>query len=143
VRLAALFVEFSVSTSDPEGSNHPDLCHPDRSGGTCSFFSSPHMLVERTADPSTALRCGRDDKGQGGGCFPPNRMLVESKIGYATVGEDFEVVGAIRKAVGDEMAIMVDYNQCLTPVKAVRRLRALDGEGLTWVEEPDLAHAPT
>jgi mandelate racemase len=65
---------------------------------------------------------------------------IKAKIGYATVREDLEVVRAIRKAVGDEMAIMVDYNQCLTPVEAVRRLRALDGEGLTWVEEPVLAH---
>jgi mandelate racemase len=35
---------------------------------------------------------------------------------------------------------MVDYNQSLTPVEAVQRLRVLDGEGLTWVEEPTLAH---
>ena len=65
---------------------------------------------------------------------------VKAKIGYATVREDLEVVRAIRKAVGDEMAIMVDYNQCLTPAEAVRRLGTLDGEGLTWVEEPVLAH---
>jgi len=35
---------------------------------------------------------------------------------------------------------MVDYNQCLTPAEAVQRLRVLDDEGLTWVEEPTLAH---
>jgi mandelate racemase len=35
---------------------------------------------------------------------------------------------------------MVDYNQCLTPTEAVHRLRVLDDEGLTWVEEPTLAH---
>ena len=43
-------------------------------------------------------------------------------------------------AVGDGVALMVDYNQCLTPAEAVQRLRVLDGEGLTWVEEPTLAH---
>jgi len=32
---------------------------------------------------------------------------------------------------------MVDYNQCLTPVEAVERLRVLDGEGLTWVRRAD------
>jgi hypothetical protein len=51
-------------------------------------------------------------------------------IGYATVEEDLEVVRAMRKAVGTEMAIMVDYNQSLTPPEAVRRLRVLDEEGL-------------
>lgn len=65
---------------------------------------------------------------------------VKAKIGYATLGEDLEVVRTMRRAVGNEMAIMVDYNQSLTPPEAVRRLRALDDEGLTWVEEPVLAH---
>lgn len=65
---------------------------------------------------------------------------VKAKIGYPTVKEDIEVIRAIRRAVGDEMAIMVDYNQCLTPADASQRLRHLDAEGLTWVEEPTLAH---
>jgi mandelate racemase len=65
---------------------------------------------------------------------------IKAKIGYPTVREDLAVIRAMRKAVGDGVAIMVDYNQCLTPVEAVQRLRALDDEGLTWVEEPTLAH---
>ncbi len=65
---------------------------------------------------------------------------VKAKIGYPTVQEDAAVVRAIRKATGDGMAIMVDYNQCLSPAEAVQRLRVLDEEGLTWVEEPTLAH---
>jgi mandelate racemase len=65
---------------------------------------------------------------------------VKAKIGYPTVQEDLAVVRAIRKAAGDDMAIMVDYNQCLTPTEAVERIRVLDDEGLTWVEEPTLAH---
>ena len=65
---------------------------------------------------------------------------VKAKIGYPTVQEDVAVVRAIQKAAGDDMAIMVDYNQCLTPTEASARLRVLDDEGLTWVEEPTLAH---
>jgi len=65
---------------------------------------------------------------------------VKAKIGYPGVHEDVAVVRAIRSAVGPSMAIMVDYNQCLTPVEAVQRARHLDGEGLTWIEEPTLAH---
>lgn len=65
---------------------------------------------------------------------------IKAKIGYSTVQEDVAVVRAIRKAAGDEVAVMVDYNQSLTPVEAVERLRVLDNEGLTWVEEPTLAH---
>jgi mandelate racemase len=65
---------------------------------------------------------------------------VKAKIGYPTVQEDLAVVRAMRRAVGDDVALMVDYNQCLTPAEAVERLRVLDGEGLAWVEEPTLAH---
>jgi mandelate racemase len=65
---------------------------------------------------------------------------VKAKIGYPTVMEDLAVIRAMRKAVGENVAIMVDYNQSLTPAEAVQRLRVLDDEGLTWVEEPTLAH---
>ena len=67
-------------------------------------------------------------------------MGIKAKIGYPTVHEDVAVVRAMRKAAGADMVIMVDYNQCLTPTEAVERLRVLDDEGLTWVEEPTLAH---
>jgi mandelate racemase len=65
---------------------------------------------------------------------------VKAKIGYPTVAEDLACVRAMRSAVGPDVAIMVDYNQSLTPTEAIERVRALDGEGLTWVEEPTLAH---
>lgn len=65
---------------------------------------------------------------------------VKAKIGYSTVQEDVAVVRAMREAVGPDLSIMVDYNQSLTPGEAVERLRLLDQEGLTWVEEPTLAH---
>src|SRR5579859_769090 len=65
---------------------------------------------------------------------------IKAKIGYPDLKEDLEVIRAMRSAVGKDVAIMVDYNQSLTPVEAVQRLRVLDDEGLTWVEEPTLAH---
>ncbi len=65
---------------------------------------------------------------------------VKAKIGYPSVREDLETVRAMRSAVGPDVAIMVDYNQSLTPVEAIERLRVLDGEGLAWIEEPTLAH---
>jgi mandelate racemase len=61
---------------------------------------------------------------------------VKAKIGYATGRDDLAVVRALRAAVGDGVSLMVDYNQSLTPTEAVDRMRLLDDEGLTWVEEP-------
>jgi len=65
---------------------------------------------------------------------------VKAKIGYPSVQEDLAVVRAIREAVGSDVSIMVDYNQCLTPTEAIQRIRVLDDEGLVWIEEPTLAH---
>ncbi len=64
---------------------------------------------------------------------------VKAKIGYPDVRDDLAVVRAMRRAVGDGVALMVDYNQSLTPVDAIERARRLDDEGLTWIEEPTLA----
>jgi mandelate racemase len=65
---------------------------------------------------------------------------VKAKIGYPTVAGDVEVIRAIRRAAGDQVAIMVDYNQALTPAEAVARLRVIDDEALEWVEEPTMSH---
>jgi mandelate racemase len=65
---------------------------------------------------------------------------VKAKIGYPTVAEDLAVIRAIRNAVGPEVAVMVDYNQSLTPADAIERLRHLEDESLAWIEEPTLAH---
>jgi len=65
---------------------------------------------------------------------------IKAKIGYPTIEEDVAVIRAIRNAAGDDMSIMVDYNQCLVPAEAIERIRVLDAEGLTWIEEPTLAH---
>ena len=65
---------------------------------------------------------------------------IKAKIGYPTVAEDVAVIRAMRIAAGPAVAIMVDYNQSLTPAEAVHRMRVLDDEDLTWVEEPVLAH---
>jgi mandelate racemase len=65
---------------------------------------------------------------------------VKAKIGYPTLAEDIATIRAMRQAVGADAAIMVDYNQSLSPLDAAQRLQALDGEGLAWIEEPVLAH---
>jgi mandelate racemase len=65
---------------------------------------------------------------------------VKAKIGYPTLAEDLRVVRAMREAVGPDVAVMVDYNQSLSPTQAQERLAALAGEGLHWIEEPVLAH---
>ncbi len=58
------------------------------------------------------------------------------RVGRADAREDLNVVRAVRKAVGDGVTLMCDYNQALTVADAIRRGRMLDDEGLLWIEEP-------
>lgn len=64
---------------------------------------------------------------------------IKVKIGHADIATDLAVIRAVRRAAGDAMAIMVDYNQSLSVPEAIARTRALDDEGLDWIEEPTLA----
>jgi mandelate racemase len=63
---------------------------------------------------------------------------IKTKIGYPTLEEDLRILRALRLAVGPGVQIMVDYNQGLTVPEALRRMQALEGEGVAWVEEPTL-----
>lgn len=64
---------------------------------------------------------------------------IKVKIGHASLAEDLAVIRATREAAGDGMAILVDYNQSLSVPEAMARASVLDGEGLTWIEEPTIA----
>jgi len=61
---------------------------------------------------------------------------VKLRLGYPTLRQDLAALRAVRRRVGDAVAIMVDYNQALTVVEALERGRALDQESITWLEEP-------
>lgn len=61
---------------------------------------------------------------------------IKTKIGYSSLAEDIEVIRAIRNAVGGDVQILVDYNQSLTVPEAIRRGKALESEGVGWIEEP-------
>ncbi|MCW3066369.1 MAG: mandelate racemase [Solirubrobacterales bacterium] len=64
---------------------------------------------------------------------------LKVKVGRGDLAADLETIRAIRAAVGDEVALMVDYNQSLTVRDALERVQALDAEGLHWIEEPTRA----
>ena len=61
---------------------------------------------------------------------------VKLRLGYPTLQEDLAALHAVRKRLGDGVAIMVDYNQALSLAEAMERGRALDQENLVWLEEP-------
>ena len=64
---------------------------------------------------------------------------VKLRLGYSTLEDDVRAVRSVKVAVGAENAVMCDYNQALCVPDAVLRGKALDAEGLAWIEEP-VAH---
>ena len=62
---------------------------------------------------------------------------VKLRLGRPDAFEDLKALRAVRKAIGEEIILMVDYNQALTVAEAIRRGRMLDAEGgVYWIEEP-------
>jgi len=61
---------------------------------------------------------------------------VKLRLGYPTLAEDLAAVRAVRERLPRGVVLMVDYNQALCVDEALERGRALDGEGVYWIEEP-------
>ena len=80
--------------------------------------------VASLADEALALRA------EGG--FKALKM----RMGRANARDDLAAHNAIRKAVGDDMHLMVDFNQGLNFAEALQRCHMIDDLGLEWIEEP-------
>lgn len=61
---------------------------------------------------------------------------IKIKVGEGDLAADVRMVSGVRKLIGPDVALMVDYNQSLDPVEARRRIARLAEFDLTWVEEP-------
>lgn len=61
---------------------------------------------------------------------------VKLRLGRDDFAQDLAAVRAVKARIGDGVTLMCDFNQRLTFNEAIRRGRALDDEGLYWIEEP-------
>lgn len=61
---------------------------------------------------------------------------VKVRLGRETLDEDLAAVRAVRAALGPDVLLPTDFNQCLGVEDAIQRGRALDSEGVYWIEEP-------
>ncbi|WP_153397671.1 L-talarate/galactarate dehydratase [Ornithinicoccus halotolerans] len=87
------------------------------SGG---FLSSP---LEEVLDNAA----GAVESGIGG---------IKVKVGHPEAAQDLARVAALREALPDHVALMVDANQQWDRATALRVCRQLEPYGLTWIEEP-------
>jgi len=61
---------------------------------------------------------------------------LKLRLGRDRVSDDLATLGAVRKAVGNDMHLMIDFNQGLNLAEALHRCHMLDEAGLAWIEEP-------
>ena len=61
---------------------------------------------------------------------------LKLRLGRDRIRDDLATIEAVRDAVGDDMSLMVDFNQGLHLGEALQRCHRLDDLGLAWIEEP-------
>ncbi len=62
---------------------------------------------------------------------------VKLRLGRPDARHDLDAVRTVRKVIGPDVTLMVDFNQALSVAEAVRRGRMIDDVGgVLWIEEP-------
>lgn len=63
-------------------------------------------------------------------------QALKLRLGREHAREDLQAIAQIRNAIGEDVKLMVDFNQGRTFGDALERCQALDDQGLYWFEEP-------
>ena len=61
---------------------------------------------------------------------------LKLRLGRSRAADDLAAIEGVRRNVGDEMDLMVDFNQGLDLAEALQRCHMIDDFGLAWIEEP-------
>jgi mandelate racemase len=61
---------------------------------------------------------------------------LKLRLGRDRLADDVAAIAEVRNSAGDDIKLMVDFNQGLSLGDALRRCHALDEQGLYWLEEP-------
>ena len=95
--------------------------------GPVSAYNSNGLWLKPPAEVAEEALELRDEGGFTG---------LKLRLGRPRLDDDLATVAAVREAIGEEIALMVDFNQGLDLAEALTRCHALDRLGLTWIEEP-------
>jgi len=61
---------------------------------------------------------------------------LKLRLGRDRIADDLATIDGVRARVGDDVRLMVDFNQGLDLADAMDRCHRIDDAGLTWIEEP-------
>jgi mandelate racemase len=61
---------------------------------------------------------------------------IKIKVGIGSLAQDIASVSAVRQLIGPDIALMLDFNQSMSPAEAIYRIAKLRQFDPYWVEEP-------
>ena len=61
---------------------------------------------------------------------------LKLRLGRERLADDLAAIEGVRKTVGNDVELMVDFNQGLDLAEAMQRCRQIDDLDLAWIEEP-------
>lgn len=127
VGLALAGIDMAAWDAHAKGLGVPLVCalggqpKPVRTYNSCGLWiKDPGLLADEAAELLS----------EGG------YSAVKLRIGRPNFKDDLAAVRNVRKRISDDVSLMADFNQSLTVNEAILRGRALDDEGLYWIEEP-------
>jgi mandelate racemase len=95
-------------------------------GPVKAYNSNGLWLKEPAAVAAEAIEL-RDEGGFAG---------LKLRLGRERPRDDVATIETVRRSVGDDIELMVDFNQGLHLGEALQRCHMLDDLGLAWIEEP-------
>jgi mandelate racemase len=95
--------------------------------GSVKSYNSNGLWLKEPAELADEALELRDEGGFAG---------LKLRLGRQRVSDDLLALETVRKALGDEMHLMVDFNQGLDLAEALQRCHLIDDYGLAWIEEP-------
>ena len=95
--------------------------------GAVPAYNSNGLWLKAPAEVAAEAAELRDEGGFTG---------LKLRLGRDRLADDLATIAAVREAVGNEMNLMVDFNQGLHFGEALERCHAIDDLGLAWIEEP-------
>ncbi len=69
-------------------------------------------------------------------CAEGGFTALKLRMGRPRLRDDIAAVEAVRRKAGEDVRLMVDFNQGLDLAQALERCHAIDDLGLDWIEEP-------
>jgi mandelate racemase len=95
--------------------------------GQVPAYNSNGLWLRQPSEVAAEAMVLRDEGGFSG---------LKLRLGRERLSDDLATIDAVRRAVGDDINLMIDFNQGLHIGEALMRCHAIDGLGLAWIEEP-------